>query len=471
MRSKKFSITIFLLLALVLAACAPFEQQIVYSLRVHMAGERVITLEYGQSYTDPGASASLTPSQGEPANHPVQVEGQVNDGVLGSYPIKYTACFEDQISTAHRLVQVVDTTPPEITLVSDPTKATPAGQPYTEEGFTATDLHDGDVTAQVSRVEQDGVVTYTVTDSSGNTATVHRQIIYGDDVKPEITLKGGDHVAVMAGDLFRDPGFAAMDNLEGDITAKVQVTNNVDLYFPGTYDVQYAVTDAFGNTGTASRTVTVTSRPVDNGNVDKIIYLTFDDGPSAHTDRLLDVLKKYDVKATFFVVDTAYVSTIARAAQEGHALAIHTATHKFKEVYASEKAYFEDLNRMQQQILHYTGQETRLLRFPGGSSNTISKFNKGIMTKLTHQVTEHGYTYVDWNVDSLDAGGASTSDQVFQNVVNGIGSKKTSIVLQHDIYGFSVDAVERIIQWGQENGYTFLPLTQDSPQCHHRVYN
>lgn len=475
MQSKKFYLTMVILLSLVLAACMPFGgQEIPYTLRVNMAGDRVITVEYGDTYEDPGASASLTPSEGEqtPVDVQVQVQGQVDDHTLGTYPIKYSANFDATVSTAHRVVKVVDTTPPQITLVADPTKATPVGQPYAEEGFTATDLHDGDITDRVSRVEKDGVVTYTVADSSGNTTTVQREIIYGDDVKPVISLKGDSHVTVMAGDLFREPGYIATDNLEGDVTANVQVVNGVDLYYPGTYAVQYSVTDAFGNVGTASRTVTVTAQPVQGDTVtDKIIYLTFDDGPSAHTPRLLDVLAKYNVKATFFVVNTPYVSTIARAAAEGHTVAIHTATHKFKDIYASEEAYFNDLNQMKSQILAYTGQEANIIRFPGGSSNTISKFNKGIMTKLTQQVTEQGYVYVDWNVDSKDAGGASSTSEVFWNVVNGIGSKKTSIVLQHDTHGFSVNAVERIINWGLANGYTFLPLTTSSPQCHHRVYN
>ena len=475
MQSKKFYIMMFLLLALILTACVPFtQQQIPYILRVYMAGDRTITVEYGNTYEDPGASAKLTFTDEDQYSTEVEVQvtGQVDDGTLGIYPIKYTATYEDRISTAHRVVKVVDTTAPEITLVSDPTKFTVPGTPYAEEGYTATDIHDGDITDRVFREEKDGVVTYTVADSSGNTTTVQRQIIYGDDVAPVLTLQGSTDITIMAGDLFRDPGYMATDNLEGDVTANVQVANGVDFYFPGTYTVQYSIADAFGNTATASRNVTVTARPVQSDEVtDKVIYLTFDDGPGAHTPKLLDILQKYNVKATFFVVNTGYISTIARAAQEGHTVAVHTATHKFKDVYASEEAYFNDLNQMKAQILAYTGQDTKLVRFPGGSSNTISSFNKGIMTKLTQLLTEQGYIYVDWNVDSKDAGGASSANEVFWNVVNGIGSKKTSIVLQHDIHGFSVNAVERIINWGLANGYTFLPLTESSPQCHHRVNN
>ena len=112
-----------------------------------------------------------------------------------------------------------------------------------------------------------------------------------------------------------------------------------------------------------------------------------------------------------------------------------------------------------------------LMRFPGGSSNTISSFNPGIMTRLTKAVEEKGFRYFDWNVDSNDAGGARTASKVYSNVVSGIGDKKAAVVLMHDIKSYTIDAIEKIIVWGLDNGYTFLPLTADSPTCHHGVNN
>ena len=161
-------------------------------------------------------------------------------------------------------------------------------------------------------------------------------------------------------------------------------------------------------------------------------------------------------------------------AEAGHALAIHSSTHRYSQIYSSEEAYFKDLYRIQDTIENQTGIKTMLLRFPGGSSNTVSrKINRGIMTRLTQQVTELGFTYFDWNVDSMDAGGAKYSSEVFRNVTNGISKNDDdfSVVLQHDVTAFSVNAVERIILWGLENGYRFLPLDEDSPTCHHDVRN
>ena len=113
-----------------------------------------------------------------------------------------------------------------------------------------------------------------------------------------------------------------------------------------------------------------------------------------------------------------------------------------------------------------------LMRFPGGSSNTVSaSYNQGIMSRLTEMLPKLGYTYFDWNVDSQDATGTQTPQTIFENVVSGIGQWEYSVVLQHDIHKYSVDAVEKILVWGICNGYRFEALTADSPTCHHPVFN
>ena len=203
-----------------------------------------------------------------------------------------------------------------------------------------------------------------------------------------------------------------------------------------------------------------------------VIYLTFDDGPGSQTGRLLEILDKYDAKATFFVVNTPFASTITQIAEAGHTLAMHTATHDFAQIYASEKAYFADLEKIESVIEEYAGYRPGILRFPGGGSNTVSrKYSQGIMTSLTQKVQEKGYRYYDWNVDSDDAGSASTAREVYDNVVEGCYYRTSSIVLMHDIKSYTVDAIEDILVWGLENGYTFEAITEDTPQCHHSVKN
>lgn len=251
--------------------------------------------------------------------------------------------------------------------------------------------------------------------------------------------------------------YSAYDNYDGDITDKVIVDEKED-------SVIYSVTDSFGNT-----TTVVKNKVTDET---KIIYLTFDDGPSKYTEELLEILKKYNVRATFFVVGTYYSDVLSKIAEDGHAIGIHTYSHEFKDIYKSEENYFADLNKIQDIIFEKTGSRSDLLRFPGGTSNTVSrKYNKGIMSRLSELVVEQGFQYFDWNVDSDDAGRARDSETVFENVKTGVDGKRIAVVLQHDTKKFSIDAVEQIIIWGEENGYVFLPLNKYSFNAHHNALN
>ena len=139
---------------------------------------------------------------------------------------------------------------------------------------------------------------------------------------------------------------------------------------------------------------------------------------------------------------------------------------------APELGTLADFDEMNSIITAQTGKAADLVRFPGGSSNTISKtYCYGIMSQLVCAVEERGFRYCDWNVSSGDAGGTTSTSQVVANVIEGIKSNNVSVVLQHDIKNFSVDAVEQIIQWGLSEGYTFLPMTSTTPMSHHGVNN
>ena len=186
----------------------------------------------------------------------------------------------------------------------------------------------------------------------------------------------------------------------------------------------------------------------------------------------MNVLEKYNVKATFFVISTGYNHLLKDIAAAGHSIGIHSTTHKYAQIYSSTDAYFNDLYTMRDIIYNYTGIKTNLMRFPGGGSNTISlDYCPGIMSELTKDVQACGFKYFDWNVSSGDAGGTEITSEVVQNVISGVKKHDVSVVLQHDIKNFSVNAVEEIIVWGLSNGYTFLPLDETSPTMHHRVNN
>ena len=447
-----------------------------YQMQIQLNGERIVIVERGADYSDPGASAALLNRGKDTGNQiPVTVSTNVDTQTLGTYTVCYTASFEKCVGTAYRRVKVIDPDKPVITLSEDPERSPVDGEPYREEGYTAADNLDGDITDRVERVESDGIITYTVSDSAGNTAIAVRNIDNTDTLAPKLSLNGYNTVTLKLGDEYVEAGFMAMDNRDGDLTEKVKVSGSYNTKKAGRYALTYSVTDRHGNSTSKTRVIFVkdpsVTRVNDPNKGSKFIYLTFDDGPGAHTDRLLDILAKYNVPATFFVVNTGYIDTIKRTSAEGHTVAIHSVTHNFRQIYASEEAFFNDIYQMQDIIQYHTGKTAKLLRFPGGGSNTVSRFNRGIMSRLTKMVEEEGFVYFDWNVDCNDAGGARSASEVYQNVVLGVTGKTEAVVLMHDIKQYSVDAVEKIILWGLDNGYTFLPLTENSPTCHHRIKN
>lgn len=447
-----------------------------FNININLNGSPKETIEYGDTYTEQGATAAFnTPaSKNVPLN--VTIKGSVDSSKLGTYHIHYKAkkgIFSVQKS---REVKIVDTKAPIIELNKIDGYYPKTGETYQEEGFTATDNYDGDITSKIKRTEDKNVITYTVSDSSGNKTSVQRTIEYNDGIAPTITLNGDSDITIKAGTRFEDPGCTAKDSHGNDISDSVSVSDNISTYRAGTYTITYSVTDKFGNETSIDRTVTVEAvkQTATTSSGNKAVYLTFDDGPGAHTQQLLDILDKYNVKVTFFVtnVNSGYENMIAKEAAAGHTVAIHSASHDYKKIYSSVDAYFADLNEMSDIIYAQTGQRPKLIRFPGGSSNTVSlKYCSGIMTTLTKAVTDQGYKYFDWNVSSGDAGGTTSTEEVYQNVVNGMKSHNVSVVLQHDIKGFSVNAVERIIQWGLANGYTFLPLTTSTEDVHHGINN
>lgn len=454
---------------------------------ITLNGPQEITVEYGSSYEELGATAQLIGENGVVADLSVSTRGTIHTDRMQNQLVLYTASYGDMVQRAYRFVRIKDTTAPTITLNANPDGYTLPYTPYIEEGFTATDAYDGDLTDRVIRTEKDGIITYQVTDSFGNVATVTRAIRYYDPEAPKLELNGGKTIILLARQPYEDPGYTAWDKYDYDLTHAVTCEGTVNNQIPGVYTTRYSVTNGFGNTTTMERTVyvvppnlvpdTFPGTPLETGGTavepnGKVIYLTFDDGPSSHTPRLLDTLARYNVKASFFVVSTRYIDIISRTAKEGHTVAIHAYNHNYASIYKSDDAFFADLQAMQDLIFAHTGQRPMLTRFPGGSSNTVSlAYNRGIMTRLAQKLTELGYQYFDWNVSSGDAGGAYNSEAVYNNVVNGIGDRSASVVLQHDIKGYSVDAVEKILVWGLCNGYSFQPLTSDSPTFHHGIRN
>ena len=199
------------------------------------------------------------------------------------------------------------------------------------------------------------------------------------------------------------------------------------------------------------------------------VYLTFDDGPSVNTDKILDILDQYGVKATFFVVGKdGYNDQYRRIVEDGHTLGMHSYSHVYRDIYQSVDAYRQDLEKLHAYLYELTGVDSRIVRLPGGSSNTICK--SGIQDILAY-LEQEGITYYDWNVSSGDAAsGYVSAQQIADNVLNHVKQHNTSIVLMHDASSknTTVEALPIIIEKILESEDTvLLPITEDTVPIQH----
>ena len=444
-----------------------------YILTMHLVlnlnGDEYVEINVFEEYQDKGAYSCYSDIFGFCLYEPeIKINNLVDTSKLGEYTISYTISSSFHQKQIERKVKVIDKTPPLISVKEETILTCPNNHDF-KITYQATDNYDQDITDKVITKIEDNQYILEVSDSSGNFTTLTLPIIYEDKEKPKITLKGDKTIYLLKGEEYQELGYTATDNCLGNITDQVKVTSNVNINKSGKYTISYTVSDDLKNTTKVTRTVYVYEKNPDIPIGDKVIYLTFDDGPSAYTNKLLDILKKYNVKATFFVTGNGSDAVIKRAYEEGHSIGLHTYSHNYNKVYQSVDAYFNDLNKISNRVERITGQKSKLIRFPGGSSNTVSNFNKGIMTKLALEVEVRGYKYFDWNVGSSDTS-TSDSNKIANNVIKSL-RKGSNIVLQHDTKYSSVKAVSKIIEYGLANGYIFAPLDITSPSAHHKIAN
>lgn len=207
----------------------------------------------------------------------------------------------------------------------------------------------------------------------------------------------------------------------------------------------------------------------------KTIYLTFDDGPSARTPEVLQILADNGVKATFFVKNGGkYNHYMQDIVAQGHTIALHTYTHDYKSIYSSDEAYLNDLQQISDLVYNETGVRTNIMRFPGGSSNTKSKkYCPGIMSRMTQKVTEMGYQYYDWNLSSGDASGGTVPASTIINNCRKVPRNNTVIVLMHDAGDkrTTVEALPEVIAYYKAAGCKFAAIDKNTPQIHQKVAN
>lgn len=204
--------------------------------------------------------------------------------------------------------------------------------------------------------------------------------------------------------------------------------------------------------------------------VPKLVCLTFDDGPSPNTQAILEILTQEKVPATFFVcaqdINQEYLPLVRTIAQQGHQVAMHSASHRYAQIYQSPDAFWQDIKDLRQAVEPYVSLDTLTwLRFPGGSTNTVShKYGgSGIMKELKAQTEEKGWHWIDWNVCGEDATAAHPdADRILRNIQEDAEGLSTCVVLLHDTKatGQTVKALPEIIGWFREAGYTFCTVGQ-----------
>ena len=401
----------------------------------------------------------------------VSIDSDVDTSNIGDYRIVYSAKYKGKSKDFIVNVSVNDNEAPIIDVSKESLSVCPNATLF-DVDYKAYDNYDGDITSSVSQSVIDNVLTLSVSDSSNNLSSKDIKLVREDLEAPSISINGNSTMYLPIGSGYSDAGASATDICDGDVSSSISVSGGVDTSRAGSYSVTYSVSDLSGNSTSVSRNVFVYAP---NGNGDRVVYLTFDDGPSSYTGELLDILAKYNVKATFFVTNRNpnYVHFIKRAHDEGHTIALHTSTLNYSQVYSSVDAYFNDLNAINETVKNMTGSYSYLIRFPGGSSNTVSRnYSIGIMSTLSRMVTERGYKYFDWNVSSGDADGRNhPSSDYSNNIINGISGRSMSIVLQHDTNINSIRAVSSVIEYGLSHGYSFKALDMSSPVVHHGIAN
>ncbi|WP_276906277.1 polysaccharide deacetylase family protein [Faecalibaculum rodentium] len=455
---------------LVLGACAALVLGLFTSIcllisPLHLkAGE--VTTEYKHKY-DPESNIRVA-FLGSPAD--VKIEGTVDTNQVGDYPLTYIYKGHE----AKAVVHVTDTTAPTLEVRDYMADMTQDVKP---EDMVTSAKDAGEVTVAFAPDTEDLTpkgkhrVTIVATDEFGNKterqATLDR---VEDTTKPQLK-SDNKTLKVKQGTAFELSGITATDDMDPE-PAITWDEDSIDMTKAGDYEVTVVATDRSGNKSELKQKVTVEKNP-EYGN--KVVFLTFDDGPSENTGKILKILEKYDAKATFFVTGNGQADNhfIKEAYDQGNAIGLHTYTHDYSYVYSSVDNYFQDLQQISDMVKDITGEAPKVIRFPGGSSNTVSaNYTEGIMSRLVDLVHEKGYEYFDWNVSSGDASG---NDIPVDTIVQGATAceEQYCTILFHDTMAknTTVEALPEIIRHYKEQGYVFLPLTRDSVAAHHGVNN
>lgn len=226
-----------------------------------------------------------------------------------------------------------------------------------------------------------------------------------------------------------------------------------------------------------SITVQNSERPIRNlatyqkdiNNNNKVIYLTFDDGPSdLVTNVILDILKENNIKATFFLIGNqidGLENVVKRIHSEGHSIGLHTYTHKFKKIYASSDNFINEMLLSREKINEVAGISPNIIRFPGGSKKHLTE---SYLTKLH----SNNFKIYDWNMETVDGLNPRVSPyKLYRQATNDSEDLSTIILLLHCDYMHknTCKALPQIIKYYKDKGYEFKPIKEDTPELYFPV--
>lgn len=198
---------------------------------------------------------------------------------------------------------------------------------------------------------------------------------------------------------------------------------------------------------------------------EKVIYLTFDDGPSVLTNRILDILKEEDVKATFFLIGNqidGFEDVVKRINDEGHSIGLHTYSHNFKKIYCNKSSFINEMVDCQVEIVKVTGSSTNIIRFPGGSRKLLN-------SELLNQLHDYNFKIYDWNMETKDGLNPKLPpDRLYREATKKCEQSSNIFLLMHCDYMHknTCKALTRIVKYYKEQGYEFKAITEETPELY-----
>ena len=192
-----------------------------------------------------------------------------------------------------------------------------------------------------------------------------------------------------------------------------------------------------------------------NLNPKKIAYLTFDDGPSKNTQRIIDVLSKNNVKGTFFFLGTNMEenpSIVKDVFEQGHSIGLHSYSHNYNQLYRKENGLIEDFNKAQLIYESITKEKTNIIRMPYGSKPTLKK-------EHIAQLEDNNYKFWDWNVDSNDSNSkGKNAEGIINTIEKSISLDMNNLVILMHEKEQTIQSLDTIIKMLKEAGYSIKPI-------------